>query len=294
MIAVYRRLFAALTALLTLAAAGTATAGTVERIRVASAGTPETQAFPADVHVVLISPRDYAAREPGTWVGPPFWPAAQPEQRGIATIEWSVAFRDRTVDAARAAAGAASNGWKEDQKNDISVPLVVGGRRVGALPGYFVLTAERARYEAALAVPLGTVVHAIVRLLLKNPSVDSSPWGDYLVQGSFLASTWNRGQALIALAGVQVEGALPPKTVSIRAERARRIVRGRVVDPFVNPLVGVKVVLERAVNGGWAAVRTVRTSGSGTYRVAAPARGRYRSAVTLGGVTVRSAVVTVH
>ena len=284
-------LVATLAAALTLAAAGAAAAGTVERIRVADAGSPETQAFPANVHVVLNAPPQYAAGPPGVWVGPPYWPTGQPEQRGNATMEWSVVFRDRALDAARAAAGAAARGWPEDQKSDISVPLVVGRRQVGALPGYFVLTAERARYEAALAVPIGTGAQAIVRFLLGSPSVDSSPSGTYLVLGSFLASTWNRGQALIALSGVRVEGALPPKTVSIRTEPTRRIVRGRVVDPFVNPLVGVRVVLERAQGAGWAGVRAARTTISGTYRLAAPGRGRYRTVVTLGDVTARSAVV---
>ncbi len=285
------RTLTAVVAAVALAATGTAAAGTVERVRVADAGTPETQGFPGHVHVILNSPSEYSAHAPGAWLGPPYWPADRPDDRDRATMEWSVVFRDRTLDAARAAAAASANDWREDQKNDLSVPLVVGGRQVGALPGYFVLKAERAKFEAALAVPLGAGLQAIVRFLLQSPSSDSSPSGDYLVLGSFLASTWNRGQALIALSGVRVEGALPPKTVSVRAVPARRVLRGRVVDAFVNPLVGVKVVLERASGG---VVRTTRTTTSGTYRVAAPGPGRYRVAVTLGGVTVRSAAVAVR
>ena len=294
MISVQRRLVAALGAVAALAATGASAAGTVERVRIADAGTPETKGFPGHVQLVLNSPSQYAARGPGVWVGPPYWPVGRPEERDAATIEWSVSFRDRTLDAPRAAVAATANGWREYQKNDVSVPLIVARRQVGALPGYFVLTTERAKYEAAVAVPLGAGLQAIVRFVLRNPSSDSSEWGDYLVLGSFLASTWNRGQALMAVSGVRVEGALPPKIVSIRRLPGRHVLRGRVVDSFVNPVVGVKVVLERGDGGAWRAVRAARTTVSGTYRVAAPGRGRYRISVTVGGVTVSSAVVTLR
>ncbi len=272
----------------------TAAGGVVERIRVVDAGRPETQVFPPSVFVTVESPSDYAAQAPGTWAGPQFWAYGRPEDRGTSTLEWSVTFRDRTDDVARTAKSAAVNGWPEDQHNGISIPLLAGARQVGTLPGFFVLTANRARFEAGLAVPLGTGVQAVVRFLLGSPSTDISAWGDYLVMGSFLASSWNRGQALIALSKVRVEGNLAPKTVSIRRVLGQRAVRGRVVDAFVNPLVGVTVGLERWAGAAWVGVRTGRTSSAGLYRIAVPGRGRFRTLVTNAGTTVASAPVAVR
>jgi hypothetical protein len=212
-------------------------------------------------------------------------------------MEWSVAFRDRSQEPAPTAVGATQVGWPEDQKAAISVPLYAGGRLVGTLPGYFVLRIaprpDGARFEAVLAVPLGENVQALVRFLVGTPSTDTSPWGDVLVQGAILASSWNRGQALIALSQVRVEGNLAPKTVSIRAERRPRAVRGRVVDAHLNPLVGVPVVQERWNGVAWKAARLGRTNATGNYRMAAT-RGRFRTVVRNAGATVTSAPVFVR
>jgi hypothetical protein len=284
-------------ALAVLVAAGSASGGVVEHFRVADAGRPETQAFPTDVFLTIESPGVYVPQAPGIWGGPPYWASAQPAQGGTSALEWNVSFRDRSLDPARTAAATASNGWPEDQHNGISVPLLVGGRFVGTLPGFFVLTQapapQKARFEAGLAVPLGPGAQAVIRFASPSPAADSSPWGDYLVQGTFLASTWNRGQILLALSQVRVEGNLAPKTVSIRVDRGARAVRGKVVDSFVNPLVGVFIAEERWNGSAWKAVRIGRTTAKGTYRLAA-GQGRFRTVVSYAGATAASTAVTIR
>ena len=289
--------FTASVAVLALLAAGSAAAGTVERFRVADAGRPETQGFPPNVFLTIESPGPYVVQAPGSWTGPPYSAANQPAEGGTSILDWTVGFRDRTLDTARTAASAAVNGWPQDQHNGISVPLEVGGRPVGTVPGFFVLTqapgSQRARFEASLAVPLGPGAQAVVRFLSRTPAADTSPWGNYLVQGAILASSWNRGQILIALSQVRVEGNLAPKTVSVRVDQKARALRGKVVDAFVNPLVRVPVVEERWNGVAWKPMRVGRTTQDGTYRLAA-GKGRFRTVVASAGTTVASAPVTIR
>jgi hypothetical protein len=291
------RTLALVVALLAVVAIATSVAsgGSVQRFRVVDAGRPETQAFPPDVFLTIESPGPYVATADGVWTGPTYWPDKQPSQTGTSTLQWAVEFRDRSDNTAETAAAATANGWPEDQHSGISVPLVVGDRQVGALPAFFVIkeapAPERARFVAALVVPLGPSAQTVVRFTSSSPTADSSPFGDYLVQGAILASTWNRGQILIALSQVRVEGNLAPNTVSIRVEPGKRVVRGKVVDAFANPLVGTPVVEQRWNGVGWKPFRAGRTTAKGEYHMAA-ARGRYRIAASNGGTTVTSAFVT--
>ena len=270
-----------------LAAVSAATAGDVQTIRVADAGRPETQAFSPDVFVTIESPGPYVASVPGTWTGPAFAGGSQ----GTTRIDWAVTFRDRTAEPAVAAAAANANGWPVDQKFGLSVPLFVSGRLVGTLPAYAVVTqagaTQKARFEATAAVPLGAGAQALVHFLTPAPAADDS-----VVEGGILASTWNRGAVLQALTLIRVQGNLAPKTVSIRVDRAARAVRGKVVDPFYNPLVGVPVVEQRWNGRAWKAARVGRTTKDGTYRMAA-GTGRFRTVVTVNGTSLTSAEVSI-
>jgi hypothetical protein len=273
-----------------LAVASTASAGDVQTVRVADAGRPETQAFSRDVFVTIESPGAYVGGSPGTWTGPPFAAAQQPAPAGTTRMDWTVTFRDRTNEPPSAAAAANTNGWPVDQKFWLSVPLFVSGRLVGTLPAYAVVTqaggAQKARFEASAAVPLGPGALALVHFLTPAPNAD-----DYLVEGGILASTWNRGEVLQALTLIRVEGNLAPKTISIRVDRAARAVRGKIVDPYYNPLVGVPVVEQRWNGKGWKAVRVGRTTKDGTYRMAA-GKGRFRTVVSVNGTSLTSAEVS--
>jgi hypothetical protein len=264
-----------------LAAAAAAWAGDVQTFQVAAAGQPATAAFAPDVTLTIESPAGYVAQSPGTWAGP----AAQ---TGTATMGWAVTFRDRAADPATSAAAANTNGWPLDQKYGISIPLFVGGRLVGTLPGYAVITQSggdaKARFEASLSVPLGVDAQAIVHYTTPTPASDAN-----LVNG-MLASTWNRGQILQALSLVRVHGNLPPKTISIRFDPRRGQLFGKVIDPFFNPLVGVQVIQQRWNGTGWRKVSVTRTKPDGTYRVAASA-GRVRTVVVSGATSLASAEV---
>jgi hypothetical protein len=272
-----------------LAYAGTAAAVAVERIPLVP--RPETPGFPPSVFLTLVSPGQYAAHAPGRWLGPEFWASGNSSLRGNAVIDWSVTFRDRSVEPDSAAAAATQRGWREQERAGIAVPHVAGRNVVGTLPGYFVLKHRDAAHEAALAIPISPTAIAIVKFSLAAPDKNSSEeFGDFLVQGSFNASTWNRGQAFLALSGVQLEGTFPPSKVSIEAVRRKLAVRGTVLDALQHAVVGTRVVLERRSGTSWRTVRSTRTNAQGNYTLPTGFPGRFRvsvGALRSGSVPVR-------
>jgi hypothetical protein len=289
-----RAFFLAIAAAASLVYGGTATGGAVERIPLSGGARPETAGFPPGVFLKLVSPPQYGAESPGRWVGPPFWASGDAAQRGYAVIDWRVSFRDRAVEPDSAAAAATPRGWREQERAGIAVPHVSGRNVVGTLPSYFVLKQSDAMHEAALAIPISPTAIAIINYSLKAPETNSVPgYGNYVVLGSFLASTWNRGQAFLALAGVQLEGTLPASAASIEAVPRRPTVRGRVMDSLEHAVVGARAVLERRSGSAWRAVGSAKTSAQGTYVLRTPGIGRYRVSVTSAGKRIRSASVRV-
>jgi hypothetical protein len=271
----------------------TASAVAVERIPLSGSGRSETAGFPPGVFLTLVSPPQYVAESPGRWIGPAYSASGNPGLQGRALIEWAVSFRDRSVEPDSAAAASTPRGWREQERAGIAVPHFSGRNVVGTLPSYFVLKQSDAMYEGALAVPISSTAIAIVKFSLKAPptnSVEGS--GDYLVQGSFGASTWNRGQAFLALSGVRLEGTLPPSKVSIEPVRRKLSVRGTVVDAFEHAIVGARVVLERRSGRAWRAAGSARTDAQGNYVVRTGIAGRYR--VAIARTAVRSASVPVR
>jgi hypothetical protein len=279
----------ALAAVAGLVSAGTASAVAVERIPLADGVRRETAGFPPGVVLTLVSPAEYVARNPGRWVGPAYWPSDDPAQRAETAIDWSVTFRDRSVEVSSAAAAVTQRGWREQERAGLSVPHVVGKTILGTLPGHFVLKHNDAGHETALAIPLGPATMAIVKFSLLSPARNSAaPFGTNFVLGSFLASSWNRGQAFIALSGVSLQGNLPPSRVMIRRVPGRPAVSGKVVDEFQHPLVGVRLALERQAGASWRRVGSAKTNGQGSFTLATRTRGYYRATVRYAGVTVRS------
>jgi hypothetical protein len=286
-----RALLLALTAAALLVFSSAASAVAVERIPLTP--RPETAGFPPGVFLTLVSPAQYSARAPGRWAGPEFWASGNSSLRGNAIIDWTVTFRDRSVEPDSAAAAATPRGWREQERAGIAVPHVAGRNVVGTLPGYFVLKHSDAAHEAALAIPISPTAIAIVKFSLNAPDRNSSEgFGDYLVQGSFNASTWNRGQAFLALSGVQLEGTFPPSKVSIEAVRSKLAVRGNVVDALNHAVVGTRIVLEKRSAASWRAVRSTKTNGQGNFTLSTGLPGRYRVAV--GGTRIRSGSVPVR
>lgn len=260
-----------------------AAANGIDRVPIRAA-TPAS--FPPGLAFALASPPRYGsagrALESGRWVGPRYDSTTIPGLSGSAAIDWSVTL-DTTSQSAEAAAIAANKlGFPEDQRGHIAVPHLVGKTQVGTIQGFYVLavasnTPDNARAEATMAFPLGQGILAVARFTLLNPPSD-----DFRVEGGVHPTSWNRGQAFIAVAGVRVEGNFAPALVSIRAARETRVVRGRVVDSFRHGILGAQIALEQRVGGGWRRVARARTNKLGGYVVRAPSRGRYRVTATVG------------
>ena len=173
----------------------------IDRVRVAP--NPPVASVPSGLFIVVGSPDSYsrasASGARGSWVGPGYWPRGAGSPWGNAGIDWEVGFDARRMDTERIALANLTRDWAEDQRAGVSVTHVVGGRVVGDIPGSFVLQVQRqsAPSELVLAFPLSRDLHAFVRFLLTRPESN-----DYYVNGSILASSWNRGQALVAMSSV--------------------------------------------------------------------------------------------
>jgi hypothetical protein len=246
----------------------------IDRVRIERTPT----ALPAGLFLVLASPEQYSRVAPGSWLGPPYWPSDNPSARNNATINWEVGFDNRPLSTERIALANLSREWVEDQRNGVSVDHVVGGRVVGTIPGFFVLQVERrsAPAELVLAFRIAPELHAWVRFLLQRPESDA-----FYVNGSILASSWNRGQALLAMARVRLEGNLPPALVTVRTRR-KGVVAGFVVDFHRHAVAGIPATLERRSGSGWRRVRSVKTNRLGGYAFRVKP-GSYRIRATLAG-----------
>jgi hypothetical protein len=269
-----------------------AAANGIERVPVRS---PAATALPPGLVVALASPPRYGssarAPESGRWLGPRYDSLTVPGLAGSSAIDWSVALDTTSPSLDAAALAATTLGFPEDQRGLIAVPHVVGKTVVGTLAGFYALevawnTPDNARAEAALAFPLAKGVYAVTRFVLPEPPSD-----DFIVDGSIHPTSWNRGQAFIALAGVRVEGNFAPAIASIRGLSGTHTVRGRVVDAFGHSVLGAQVFLERRVGSGWRRVSVTRTRKTGSYAVRAPVRGRYRVTATVGTNSVTSTSV---
>ena len=188
----------------------------IDRVRVSP--NPPVASVPPGLFLVVGSPDSYSRSSVsggrGSWVGPGYAPLGAPNPSGNAAIDWEVGYDTRPLDTERVALANLTRDWQEDQRAGASIPHIVGGRVVGDIPGFFVLQVERrsAPSELVVAFPLSRDVHAYVRFLLTRPESN-----DFYVNGSILASSWNRGQAFVAMSRVRLEGNLPPSLVSIRA-----------------------------------------------------------------------------
>ena len=287
-----RALLAVFTGLAALVASTQlAGAQAVERVRISD---PARQAhgLPPGLSVELASPSSYnresVSGSSGRWLGPRFEQRGNPDNAAYSSLSWTVSF-DQTQGDAEAVANAniVHGDWARDQRGGISVPHVVGTRAIGTILGYYVmltpsLTNGDARFEGVLAFPLDTNLHAVVRFEALEPPTD-----DFVV-GSTSASSWNRGQVLLALSGARLQGNLPPKIVAARPYERGASVRGKVVDRYLDAVLGAPVALERNIAGSWKKVAGGKTDQRGFYSLPAGKRGLYRVTVRLSGFTATS------
>lgn len=264
----------------------------VERIRISDAAR-QAHGLPPGLAVELASPGEYnresASGDSGRWTGPRYEDRGYPDNAGLASVDWTVSFDERAGDAeAVATANILHPNWVRDQRGGLSVPHVVGTKNLGTILGYYVmltpsLTNGDARFEGVLAFPLDTNLQAVVHFEALNPPSDA-----YIVKGTIAASAWNRGQVLLALAGARLQGNLPPKIVAARAFERGRVVKGKVVDRFLDAVLGAPVSLERQAGGSWKQVSGTKTNQRGFYSVPAAGRGTYRVTVHMAGFTATS------
>jgi Carboxypeptidase regulatory-like domain len=263
----------------------------VERIRISDPARQAHQ-LPAGLLVELSSPGEYnrqsVSGDFGRWVGPRYEERGNPGNAGLASLDWRVRFDERQGDAAAVSlANVAHTDWGRDQLGGLSVPHLVGSRHLGTILGYYRMlsppAANDARFEGVLAFPLDANLHAVIRFEALEPPADS-----FVVKGTVAGKSWNRGQILLALAGVRLQGNLPPKIVAARSVERGRKVRGKVVDRFLDPVLGARVSLERRSGGSWTRVSGGRTNHRGFYSLRAKRRGTYRVTARLAGFAATS------
>jgi hypothetical protein len=256
----------------------------IERVRVGSTPSP----LPANLYLLLRSPNEYRRVAAGSWAGPPYWLPGNPSIRNTATMTWQIGFDTRPFNTERIALSNLSRDWTEDQRAGVSVDHVVGRRVVGTIPGFFILQVERrsAPTELVLAFPISPRLHTWIRFLLERPENDT-----FYVKGSILASSWNRGQALLAMSRVRLEGNLPPSLVTARPRPNG--LGGFVVDFHRHAVVGVRAVLERRSGSGWRRISSVKTTRIGGYSFKVKP-GSYRVRATLGRFSATSRAVRIR
>ena len=263
----------------------------VERIRVTAPVPGNT--LPPGLVIEITSPDDYARATfsgmGGTWSGPEFQARNDPNNRGTATIDWRLLFDTAPATSTEQVVvrHLRNANWRRDQRGGVSIPRVVGGRVIGTILAESYLLnpgGQDARFEAVLAFEIEQNLHAVVQFDLREPATDA-----FVVKGSINASTWNRGQAFLAMTGIRLRGNFAPKVVSVRAFRSGRELRGRVVDRLLDPVVGAPVALElRRAGGSWVRVARGRTNQRGFYTLDTSRRGAYRVTADMAGFKAQS------
>jgi hypothetical protein len=266
-------------------------AGVVERIPITDS-IRTGRDLPPGLVIELASPVEYNrgtfTGSEGSWIGPRYQARSDPAVGGATKIDLRVSFDDFATSQPEVivARHVRQPTWRRDQRGGISITRVVGKRVIGTILAEYTLLnpgGNDARFEAVLAFPLAQNLHAVVHLDLAEPDSD-----DFVVKGSISASTWHRGQALLALSRIRLRGNLAPKIVAARTANGGRSVRGKVVDRFLAPVVGAPIALERKRGGSWVRVARAKTSDRGFYTLRPGRRGAYRVTVNMAGFKAES------
>jgi hypothetical protein len=250
-------------------------------------GNP-TDHYPPTLAVTVLSPPEYERgcchdSNGGEWVGPRYQATGRPSLGANATIDWSVGIAVGVRDARAALIANLTHDFPVISEGQQQVEHRVGGRAVGTIGGYWVLTrstfggADDARMEAAVGFPLCDGNTAYAKFSLLSPSGNSAGgsigFGEYLING-MRPTDWNAEKGMQAIRGVRLEGNRPAQRVTAAA-RGRRV-SGRVADCDAHPLAGLAVQLQRRTGRAWRTVSSARTGPGGTYSLAARSAGTYR------------------
>jgi hypothetical protein len=221
----------------------------------------------------------------GSWRGPSCVPRGRLDLAGPLSLTWGIGVY-RATSAVDAGEQARTFDWKVVETTTVRLPHVVGGRTIGTIPAALVLTDSEGT--------TGYHESSVVFRLAGGRFVAAEAWsrGNSLtcvVEGDGDVESWHRRVARDALAGLRVQGNLPPARVSAR--RSGRKLRGTVTDVNGHPLVTAPVALERRRGTRWRVVSRTRTTAAGAYVVRLRAGGLYRVASSSAGATARSRAV---
>jgi hypothetical protein len=271
-----------------LATAGLALAQVEDRISLRGTGGNDLAHYSPALAVVVVSPPEYTRgccydSNGGEWTGPRYQATGRASLGGDSKYDWTVGVAVRAGATRAALIANLTHGWPVVSEGEQQVEHRVGGRAVGTIAGYWVLTrstfygADDAQMEAAVGFPLcdGNTAYAKISLLLPsgNSAGGSIGYGEYRING-MRPTDWNAEKGMQAIRGVRLEGNRPAARVSAAA-RARRV-SGRVADCDAHPLAGLGVQLQRRSGRSWGTVSSGRTSAGGTYSLAARSAGTYR------------------
>jgi hypothetical protein len=285
----------ALVVVLTTAAAA---AAVVDRIQVGVPGVAATRGFAPSLAISLTAPPSFVRGccyddASGAWAGPRYEATGNPSRGGPSRIEWVVSYERRAAAPLSIARRAAWRRGAEVASGRLRIPHIVAGRRVGFVPGVFLVEAEpppSARHLAVVVVEFGRRLHGVTVYDLSAPASNSAGRdGEFKVAGE-LGSRWNRGQALAVVRRVAIVGDLPPRRVSVSVTGAD--VKGTVRDDFRHPVSEAPIRLMRRVGATWRVAGKATTSTSGRYHFRMPTRGRHRVVASLAGSSASSAVLT--
>ena len=269
--------------------AAAAAAEDVDRVQVGVPGRNTTRAFSAALFLTITTLPEFRRTgfdgDSGGWEGPICEVASNPRLNGPITLTWDAVFHDDVRSAEQAARAALTFDWTTIESGPFPIRHLVGGREVGTIPGIYVLTDSRGQtgyHESGIGFELGRGVFAGIAFWSRGNALECT------VRGIPVA-TWHRGTARAALGQVRVEGNLPPARVTARSRAGR--VTGSVTDGYGHPDAGVMVRLERRAGRRWRAVRSGRTAAAGSYSLRTRGSGTYRVVATLAGASARSGAV---
>ena len=271
-----------------LAAAGLALAQVEDRIVLKATGGNDLAHYSPTLAAAVVSPPEYSRgccydHNGGEWTGPRYEATGRPSLGADSKYDWTVGVAVRAGDTRAALIANLTHDWPVVSEGQQQVEHRVGGRAVGTIGGYWVLTrstfggADDARMEAAVGFPLcdGNTGYAKFSLLAPsgNSAGGSMGFGEYLING-MRPTDWNAEKGMQAIRGVRLEGNRPAARVTAAA-RGRRV-SGRVADCNAHPLAGFAMQLQRRTGRSWRTVSSGRTSAGGTYSLTARSAGTYR------------------
>jgi hypothetical protein len=231
---------AGIATLVAVIGAAVASAQDVDRVRVGGSNT--TREFSPALFVSVTTLAEFHRTgfdgDSGSWEGPMCDFAPNPGLSGPISLTWGVGFDDDVRSAEQAAREHLTFEWTTIESGPVAVPHLVGGREIGTIPGFYVLTDARSQtgyHESGLGFPLGRGVYASVEFWSRGNALECT------VRGVPVA-TWHRETARAAVRQVRLEGNLPPARVAARVRG--RTITGSVTDGFGHPDAGIAVRLE--------------------------------------------------